>query len=311
MSNTPPTRIGIVTGERTPALTEEGRTLAGILRRRGHAVEPLVWSEQGTESTDVDVLVFRSCWQYYERSDAFCEWLDDVSETGIRTLNPPEVVRWNLHKGYLEKLAAAGVSVPRTAVIDRGSGGDLRAVLERNDLERAVFKPAVGASSYAVTRCSVDEAADAQETFASLLAEGDVLVQRFVPAVESGELSLVFFAGEFSHAWLTIPAPDDFRAHHRFGSTLSPFEPSAAVVDRASEALDAASDACERAPSSLPFARVDGVRTPDGFELLELELIEPYLGLSLEDGAFERFADALEAAIVQSADANPSGVTGE
>jgi hypothetical protein len=39
---------------------------------------------------------------------------------------------------------------------------------------------------------------------------------------------------------------------------------------------------------------VDGVETPDGFVLLELELLEPTLYLASDPAAPARFADALE-----------------
>ncbi|WP_255192539.1 hypothetical protein [Natronobeatus ordinarius] len=49
-------------------------------------------------------------------------------------------------------------------------------------------------------------------------------------------------------------------------------------------------------PERPCYARVDGLERGGAFELMELELIEPYLGL-VRSGAVERFADEIEAAL--------------
>ena len=49
-----------------------------------------------------------------------------------------------------------------------------------------------------------------------LLARGDALVQPFEPAIAAGEVSLVYFGGEFSHAVRKTPDRTDWR-----GSILS------------------------------------------------------------------------------------------
>ena len=285
---------GTAAGETTPELTDDGRALATELDDRGYRAEPVVWFASDAEWRAFDALVLRSCFRYFERIEAFRDWLAAVEAADVELVNPPDVVRWNVHKGYLTDLADAGVPIPPTDVIERGSDVELRTVLDRNGWPEAVVKPAVGTSSNAVWRCSIDEAAGRQDRFASLLADGDVLVQEFLPSVADGEASLVFFAGEYAYASRTVPAPNDFRAHHRFGAQTEHIEPSTDVIERAGVTLAAAADACGRDPSALPYARVDGVVDDGTFRVLEIELVEPYLGLARAEGAAKRFVDALE-----------------
>jgi len=60
------------------------------------------------------------------------------------------------------------------------------------------------------------------------------------------------------------------------------------------------------APASAPplYARVDGIAHGDTLTLMELELIEPALYMETDAGAADRFADALEKAVL-TGDAAP------
>lgn len=295
MSQLDSTRVGIVTGPRVPELTGGARQLVAELNARGASAEPAVWTTD--DPGDVDVAVFRSCWDYHERIDDFREWLDELAEADVTVLNPLAAVRWNVHKFYLRDLGAAGVPVLDTAFVEAGTDTRLGDVLDERGWTDAVVKPAVGTSSTDTWRTNRADAADHQGRFASMVARGDVLVQRFAPEIRDGERSLVFFGGELSHAFRRDPAAGDFRAHPNFDATITQYEPADATVEDAAAALAAVEDAVDVAPSSLPYARVDGVLRDGDFLLMELELVEPWLGLQEVDGAAERFADAIEAAI--------------
>ncbi|ODR81543.1 hypothetical protein BG842_04370 [Haladaptatus sp. W1] len=167
--------LGIVTGERAPELSENGRSVQAELRDRGWAAEPVIWTDEDIDWSRFDVALVRSCWNYHIRPDAFREWTETVEEAGVTLLNPGEVVRWNMHKFYLRELAAEGVDILPTAWVERGSDGNLRTVLRKNDWQEAVVKPAIGTSSANAWRTSVDEAADRQEEFETLVADRGVL----------------------------------------------------------------------------------------------------------------------------------------
>ncbi|MFB6081795.1 MAG: RimK family alpha-L-glutamate ligase [Halanaeroarchaeum sp.] len=302
-----PIRTGIVTGEGAPALTNDGKRLRAALEDRGHSVEPVRWDEPSVDWGEYDCLIVRSCWQYHAAEEAFRDWIDAVDRSAARVLNAPEVLRWNVHKYYLQDLERASVPVIPTEYVDRGSTVALATVLERTGWTDAVVKPAVGTSSHDVWRVRSPVSPAAADRFRDQLAETDVLVQRFVPAIVRGELSVVFFGGEFSHAYRSVPATDGFRAHPEFGGSIEPEPDVAAPVDEARTVLAAASDHLSIDVTEFAYARVDGVERAGEFELMELELIEPYLGLATSEGAVDRFADAIATAVRGGTDASHVG----
>ena len=92
------------------------------------------------------------------------------------------------------------------------------------------------------------------------------MAQPFLPdIVSAGELSLVFFDGEFSHAVRKTPAEGDIRVQPEWGGVITAAEPTAEELADAEHVLAAAG-------RDFLYARVDFV----GDRLLiELEAIEP------------------------------------
>ena len=231
-----------------------------------------------------DAVLLRSCWDYHLRPAAFARWLDGLEAAEVRLWNPPHIARWNMDKRYLDDLAALGVPVVPSVRLTRGSPPDLAALLERRGWGEAVVKPAVSANAHATWRVRAGGARARQDTLRSMLAAGDVIVQPFVEAVRSrGEWSLMFFQGEFSHAVLKRPAEGEFRVQERVGgrAVLATPEP---------EVLHAAADVLSRLPHPGLYARVDGVATPQGWMLMELEMLEPSLFFAHHPPAAGRLA---------------------
>ena len=105
---------------------------------------------------------------------------------------------------------------------------------------------------------------------------------------QPGEVSLVYFGGQFSHAIRKRPAAGDFRVQDMYGGTVEACTPTPEETALAAQAL-----ACTPAPTT--YARVDLVRLPDGRPaVMELELIEPELFLGADPQAPERFAQVLK-----------------
>lgn len=290
----PETRLGIVTGRHAPELSDDGQRLAEILADQGIDSEPVIWTDPPSSWVDYDAVLFRSCWDYPSDVPRFRGLLDELADAPVAVHNPLDVIRWNLDKRYLLDLQEAGVRVPATATVRRGSEKTLEAVLRERDWEVAVVKPAVGAMSRRVWRTSAVRASDHEDRFASLLADQDVLVQAFVPQIADGERSAVFFGGEFSHAWNSLPEPDDVTS---FDGIDAGYTPADSVRDQAAAALASARDVLGVEPNALPYGRVDYVERDGEIVLLELELIEPFLGLSRGTDAVDRFCEALVAAI--------------
>lgn len=278
--------IALVTAEEFPELEPDSQLLLPALADRGIDAQPAVWTDPSVDWGSFDAIVVRSPWDYFMRAREWADWLDRVDATGVPMFNPLKVVRWNSHKSYLQQLAGAGVPVVDT-VMTRGNGAvDLADLLAGAGWEDAIVKPAIDGGAARLFR--VRDVDDAQARFDALVADGDVLVQPFLPSVvDQGELSLIYFGGELSHTVRKTPKPGDIRVQPVHGGAYELEGPTSEAIHVAERVFDAVD-------ADLLYARVDLVRGLDGkLQLIELEVIEPLLFLELDEAAPRRFADAL------------------
>jgi glutathione synthase/RimK-type ligase-like ATP-grasp enzyme len=281
--------IGLATCAKVPDLTADDRLLLDELLRRGVDARAVVWDDLAVSWTTFERVMIRSCWDYTLRSEAFLAWMASLEEAGVSLWNPAGLVRWNHHKGYLQDLERSGIPIVPTVFLKRGAEVSIAALLEERGWTDAVVKPAVSASAYRTSRVSLADAAPAQEAVDALLADGDVLVQRFLPEIASlGEWSLIFIAGAFSHALLKRPASGDFRVQVELGGSAVCQEPPTGLFEQAQTVA-------RHIPEPWLFARLDGVDLAGVFTIMEVELIEPFLFLADEPLAPARLAEALTA----------------
>lgn len=288
----PPSTLAIVTGRFAPTLSGGGKRVAATLADRGISCEPVLWNDPSVDWNRYAAVLLRSCWDYPEDRNRFRAMLDELERAGVPVCNPLPVLRWNLHKSYLTALDDAGVRIPPTTVLEQGTDTSLETVLRTHRWEDAIVKPAIGAMSSQVWRTAVTEAAEDERQFDDLVSHHDVVVQEFVPEITDGERSIVFFGGEYSHAWNSLPTDDDLTV---FDGVDADYEPSSDIRAHAAAVVQAACDILEiHASSHLPYARVDYVHRESELLLMELELIEPYLGFERGEDTIDRFCDAVE-----------------
>jgi len=283
-------QLGIITGESAPQLTDDGRAVRQTLEQRGIEVTPLLWTDRSVDWSSYDAVLFRSCWEYHTDPDQFRTLLTELSGADVAVYNPPVAIEWNMHKSYLLALEAAGISTPSTVVVEAGTEASLESMLDQQGWANAVIKPAIGASSTGVWQSSRDEAAAHSDRFRTALQNSDLLIQEYLPEISTGERSAVFMRGEYSHAWNDIPEDDDFSA---FDKTDLTYEPTAAIREQTKSVVETACDQIGCRPAQLPYARVDYVEHEESILLLELELIEPYLGLVRTEEGVDRFVSAV------------------
>ena len=276
--------IGFLTSAELSTLTADDRLVIPLLAARGVAVEPVVWSDETADLERFDLVVIRSTWDWYRDAKRYGARLRAIA-AGTTLLNH---AAWDwLDKRYLARLGEQGARVPPTWVVR--SVADLEKALRELGTERAVLKPATAAGGHGTVRFGLGDVSAAKSALDAILVEDVALLQPYLAEVETdGEHSLVFFDGQFSHAWKKRPREGDFRVHEEYGGRFERVVPSADVLADATRAIAASKE-------QPLYARVDGIVVPKmgGFCVTELELVEPELCLRMDEGAPERFANAL------------------
>lgn len=282
--------VALATHAGLPALGDDDRLLVAALAARNVHAVPVIWDDERVDWARFACVVVRSCWDYHLRPDTFHEWIDRLDRSGVPVWNPPATIRWNADKRYLRDLAGRGVPVVPTAWVEQGDMRPLHDVLRTHGWDRAVVKPAISASAHETWTTDRAGGARDESRFRALTARTRTLVQPFVDSiVDTGEWSLAFIDGAYSHAVLKRPRAGDFRVQEEHGGTAQVLDPGPDVVSAARRVLGAAGP---MGTGSL-YARVDGCIVCGAFVLMELELIEPTLYLGTSRGAADRLADAV------------------
>lgn len=273
-------RVRIATCLKLPELDADEPWLAEALHAAGFDAQLVAWDDPAADWDAPIPTLIRSTWNYSLHVEAFRAWIDRAA-AAAPLFNPPAICHANLHKRYLLELAARGVPVVPTHLVERGQTADLPAVAAPWGAPRIVIKPAIGASSRDTERFAPSDPAAAAH-LARLTAQGDALVQPYQTSVEGyGERSLVCLDGALSHSVRKTP---------RFGGdaehVAGPFEIAEDERAVAAAALAPYGD--------LLYARVDLARDDAGRPMImELELLEPSLFLEHQPGAAERLVAAL------------------
>ncbi|HEX8125080.1 MAG TPA: hypothetical protein VF548_05805 [Allosphingosinicella sp.] len=282
-------RVCILTPDRTsegfrtrwPDVLERN---AGPLRGAGLEVEARDWADSA-DLAEFDLVLPLLVWGYPFAPLQWAQAVDRWEREGVRLRNPASVLRWNADKIYLERLAALGAPVVPTRHCTQLDEARLEEAARAFGTDRLVAKPRISSSAWQTIRWSPG---------APLAGgpEGAAMIQPYLPEIErSGEVSLIFFGGDFSHAISKRPQPGDFRVQPEFDGIIAPHRPDPDEHEAASRILAAVEE-------PLLYARVDLVRGLDlKPQLIELELIEPDLYLGYDNGAGPRFAAAVERAI--------------
>jgi hypothetical protein len=246
--------IAIATADFLPNLDPDDAPLLAALEGRA---EVKVWNDPDVDWASYDAVFIRSVWDYFLKHDEFISWVQSVP---VPMWNPADTIVWNSQKGYLKELEGKGVRTIPTA---------WEGEVEWDD---AIVKPTVAGGSLGLRRATRGEPIGENE-----------MAQPFLPEILKGELSLIFFEGEFSHAIRKTPKEGDIRVQPEHGGIVTAAKPS-------EPELEAAYGVIEAAERDLLYARVDFVADR---LLIELEAIEPRFFFEHAPGAEQRLVEAL------------------
>ena len=250
----------LVTCRELPEGEPGAAVLDAALAERGVAARWVCWDDDGVDWGAARVAV-RSRWDYDARRDEFMAWAASVP----RLMNGVEVFAWNTDKAYLVELAAAGLPVVPTFVLEGA----------------AVVKPRIGAGGRGVLVLGQDA-----------LGSGQVVIQPLVESVRTeGETSVFVLGGEPVSMVRKLPAGEEIRVHEQYGGTTVAVVPTDEATRLARHTVETAERILGR---RLDYARVDQMRLADGtLAVSELEVTEPGLYLDLVPDVAAAFADVV------------------
>lgn len=252
--------------------------LETVLTRASISVEPRPWTDAG-DLRSFDLVLPLLTWGYHLQPDLWKASVHDWLEAGVRLQNPGRTLLWNTDKLYLANLARSGVPVVPTEFIGSAEPAHLQVIAEHFGTNKLVVKPRSSASGWQTIVWSRGATVEGGP-------DGPALAQPFVDSISDfGEVSLMYFEGEFSHAVRKVPQQGDFRVQPEFGGVTFPYEPGADELEVAQAALASLDE-------QVLYARCDIVRHNEVPQILELELIEPYLHLG-QPAAGAAFAKAV------------------
>lgn len=282
------TDIVILTTQTLKETHEDDLLLASALEKEGLRTQIRNWEDYDISKEHTHSVLFRSTWGYFNQIKEFKNFLKSIDRASCLCWNSIRLIRWNLHKKYLHELARKSVPVVRTKLIEEGQMIDLLALGNELETESFVIKPAVNAGGYNTLRVELGS------NFAETLDEirnknlGALMIQPFLQSIISeGEYSLIFIDGQLSHTVLKKPKAGDFRIQEQHGGTTEKCVTPPEALRLAKQVLDSLDE-------EPLYARVDVARTGrSSFLLMELELIEPHLWMSLEPKSCQLFANAI------------------
>ena len=280
-------RVALVTCKSVPAGNSDDLLVLPHLAALGVTAEPAVWTDLKLDWSIYDAVIIRSTWDYHLHIADFLQWLGYLVDLGVAVWNMPAVLRWNSDKRYLLELQKRGVNIVPTKLLTRNQLVNLPHVLQSSGWSKAVVKPTISASAHSTWLTEPATAERDQRQLMAMMLHSDVLVQPLMSEVmKDGVYSFVFFAGAYSHCLRKLPRAGDYRTQSEFGGQTRLFAPPDDWISQASAIL-------EQLPLPQLYARVDCIVRDNALMLMELELIEPWLGLGLAPGAPARFAAAI------------------
>lgn len=245
----------------------------------GHSCLSVPWNgEDQSLFHSADLVLLRSCWDYYKAPKMFMAWLDSLGKVQNKVRNDLSLVRWNFEKSYLIELRDAGFNVPTTICVDPMDHTMIQSIMVERTWQKAVRKPISGQSGHFVDVLNLE---DFETWPKSAMPTERALLQAFEQDVETlGQTLLYFFRGKFSYA---VQRPPKSQTNQTRIEVSVPDE----IIKQAQAILAFVK------PTPL-YARVDGLIRNASFTLMELELIEPSFAFETAPDKAKDFVMAIE-----------------
>jgi glutathione synthase/RimK-type ligase-like ATP-grasp enzyme len=253
-----------------------------------------VWDDKDICWSDFDACVIRTTWDYSEKQEEFREWIQFVSQQTL-LINSATSLLWNLNKNYLFELSTKGIPIAPSVILEPEDDIPSKfEMLSHVKSERFFCKPLVGASAIHTLRFDKGQLHLLIEHCQKI--EQPMILQPYISSVETeGEVSLIYFGNEFSHAVQKIPVKGDYRVQDDHGASDRPF------LHVPQGLFELANRILEVLPEKLSYVRLDFLNLSDfssnDWVVNEVECIEPSLFFRHSKEAPQHFVKILRGCI--------------
>ena len=259
--------------------------LIGPMKENGWDVSFIPWNKLNQNWNNFDLVIVRSTWNYQNHLDEFLNVLRMIDQSKALLLNPLPLIEWNVNKTYLKDLKKDGIPIIPSLFFDDFDIDEVRNSFNTFDSEKVIIKPTVGANADKIMIINKSDNMDTLKKTKDIYKYRSFILQPFINSIKKdGEVSLIFFNKDFSHALSKVPKKGDFRVQEEHGGTLKLLK----NLDEQKINL------CKKILSLLPYdffySRIDLVVNGGNPLLMEIEVIEPSLYFNLEPKSAYLFA---------------------
>nr|NLD41540.1 glutathione synthetase [Actinomycetales bacterium] len=293
-------RVTLVTSSDLPNLSADFEGLLEALRERGVDPRIAVWDDPEVDWVAAGLTIVLTVTDFADRVEEFFDWAESVP----KLLNNAQILRWSSDKHSLQDLEQRGMPTIKTTWLEPDRHLSKHQIHTRMPaLGDFVVKSSRSSNRHTTGRYTAVDArsrAAAIEHAQNILLKGNAaLVQRYVQSIDHrGEISLVYFNGLLSHAVekeavLQTEADPGSRPRSRaFTHEVSMEERYLGEDGRA--AMHSFVRELTGRDHLLLYCRIDLVENEGKLEVLEVNLMDVTLYLSVVEGALGRFADAIQ-----------------
>lgn len=272
----------------------EDQLVSNQLVKLGLTITRKSWDDKDFDWSTTKYILVRATWDYFDRYTEFMKWFNATAKKTL-FINSETLLKWNIDKHYLRDLNKNGINIPKTLFIEPNTITTLTNSIEKAKNELGfttadfVLKPCIGGGAYHTYKFNEFESQKNEAIFKELIASEAMMLQEFQKNIVSeGEISMMVFNGEFTHAVLKIAKPGDFRVQDDYGGTVHNYEP-------AKEQIDFAIATVHAAPELPIYARVDIFKdNQENWALAELEIFEPELWFRFSPKAAQVLAKSIK-----------------
>ena len=272
---------------------KEDQLVSEALEAVGLKVNRVAWDDPNFDWSTTKHALLRAVWDYFDRYEEFTYWFEATSHK-TTFINSKELIDWNIDKHYLKDLNEKGINIPNTLFVEAGENISLLTALGKAknlgvNSDEFVLKPCVAGGARHTYRFHFSDWQKYDTIFRELISKKAMMVQEFQKnVVTEGEVSLMVFNGNYTHAVLKKAKEGDFRVQDDWGGTVHDYNPS-------QEEIDFALSTFEQCPEKPSYGRADIFKDNEGnIALAELEIFEPELWFRIYPKAATVLAESIK-----------------